>query len=99
MKTAEVEQLRNPVKPVWIDPDSIPATDRRAATYTILKNKGLTRYRSKISKNPRIKSRVRYEKGLNKHKSRVQQYNGKQIINYSGEHTGIKRNTVKSTKL
>ena len=107
LKRQQREQLLNindnnqqpATKKQWIDPDLITMDQRRPATYTILKNKGLTRYRSKTSRNPRVKSRLRYEKGLAKHHSRVQQYTGKQGLNYTGEATGIKRNTVKSTKL
>lgn len=70
------------------------------ANWKILTNKGLTPYRKKENRNPRVKKRVRYEKALKKLSSfkRIA-VNRSQQGPYSGESTGIKRNFAQSTKI
>lgn len=80
-------------------PKTFVAPDRRAATKMIMLNKGLTRSRPKDHKTPRLRNRLRYEKGMAKHRSRVREFTEARGQAYGGEHTGIKRSTVKSTKL
>lgn len=73
---------------------------KRAITYQIEKNKGLTPKRNKDSRNPRVKKRKRFEDKKKKLGSIRQQYKGGEGRGgYGGELTGIKKNVVKSVKL
>lgn len=71
---------------------------KRAITYQIEKNKGITPYRAKERRNPRVKYRNKYRKAQIRRKGQVSEVR-KEISKYSGEHTGIKINSVRSTKL
>jgi U3 small nucleolar RNA-associated protein 3 len=42
--------------------------------YDIIKNKGLTRKRKKIDRNPRVKHREKYRKALIKRAGKVQEF-------------------------
>ncbi|OJJ49748.1 hypothetical protein ASPZODRAFT_12863 [Penicilliopsis zonata CBS 506.65] len=73
---------------------------KRAISYQIEKNKGLTPKRNKDSRNPRVKKRKRYEEKKKKLASIRQVYKGGEGRGgYGGELTGIKTNLVKSVKL
>lgn len=73
---------------------------KRAITYQIEKNKGLTPKRNKDSRNPRVKKRKKYEEKKKKLGSIRQIYKGGESRGgYGGELTGIKKNLVKSVKL
>lgn len=73
---------------------------KRAITYQIEKNKGLTPKRSKDSRNPRVKKRKKFEEKKKKLGSIRQIYKGGESRGgYGGELTGIKKNLVKSVKL
>ncbi|CAI7580491.1 hypothetical protein N7533_009857 [Penicillium manginii] len=73
---------------------------KRAITYQIEKNKGLTPKRSKDSRNPRVKKRKKFEEKKKKLGSIKQIYKGGESRGgYGGELTGIKKNLVKSVKL
>jgi hypothetical protein len=63
-----------------------------------LRNKGLTRKRKKINRNPRIKRKIKYQKALKKLKSKGNFYRKAKDI-YHGEITGIKDHIVKSRNL
>jgi U3 small nucleolar RNA-associated protein 3 len=72
---------------------------KRAITYQIEKNKGLTPKRSKDARNPRVKKRKKYEEKKKKLGSIRQVYKGGEARGgYGGELTGIKKNLVKSVK-
>ncbi|KAJ5180621.1 hypothetical protein N7492_003831 [Penicillium capsulatum] len=73
---------------------------KRAITYQIEKNKGLTPKRSKDARNPRVKKRKKYDEKKKKLGSIRQIYKGGEGRGgYGGELTGIKKNLVKSVKL
>ncbi|KKK15102.1 hypothetical protein P175DRAFT_0473859 [Aspergillus ochraceoroseus IBT 24754] len=73
---------------------------KRAITYQIEKNKGLTPKRNKDNRNPRVKKRKRFEEKKKKLSSIRQVYKGGEGPGgYGGELTGIKKNLVKSVKL
>ncbi|KAJ5247173.1 hypothetical protein N7468_002156 [Penicillium chermesinum] len=73
---------------------------KRAITYQIAKNKGLTPKRSKDVRNPRVKKRKKYDEKKKKLGSIRQVYKGGEGRGgYGGELTGIKKNLVKSVKL
>jgi U3 small nucleolar RNA-associated protein 3 len=83
------------------DEQDLPLDTKRKATYHILKNRGLTPYRKKEIKNPRVKRRLKYEGALKKLSSvrRVAVDKSKVSTHkYAGEKTGIKSNLSRSTK-
>lgn len=71
---------------------------RRAVTYQIMKNKGLTPYRKKELRNPRVKHRKKYDKALIRRKGAVRTVR-KEIHRYDGEKFGIKATTKKGIKI
>ncbi|KAJ6013457.1 hypothetical protein N7540_008048 [Penicillium herquei] len=80
--------------------EAVGPDGKRAITYQIEKNKGLTPKRSKDSRNPRVKKRKKYEEKKKKLGSIRQIYKGGESRGgYGGELTGIKKNLVKSVKL
>jgi U3 small nucleolar RNA-associated protein 3 len=79
--------------------DFIEEGEKRKATWKILTNKGLTPYRKKENRNPRVKKRLKYQKALKKLSSvRSVAVDKRQLASYQGEATGIKRNLTKSVK-
>jgi U3 small nucleolar RNA-associated protein 3 len=73
---------------------------KRPASYQILSNKGLTPFRKKENRNPRVKRRNRYEKAVKKlHTVKQVAADRKTIGKYGGEMTGIKTHLARSTKL
>ena len=73
---------------------------KRAITYAIEKNKGLTPHRKKDVRNPRVKKRKKFEEKKKKLGSvRAVYKGGEGRGGYGGEMTGIKKGLVKSTKL
>ncbi len=83
------------------DPDRTDVTDRRKIGKKIDANRGLTPRRPTDFKTPRTKNREKYRKKEIKRRSQVQEYKGSKAAAgaYGGEKTGIKKSTVKSTKL
>lgn len=73
---------------------------KRAISYAIQKNKGLTPRRKKEVRNPRVKKRKRYEDKMKKLGSIRKIYKGGEGRGgYKGETTGIKSGLVRSVKL
>ncbi|KLJ07361.1 hypothetical protein EMPG_17170 [Blastomyces silverae] len=80
--------------------ETVGEDGKRAITYAIEKNKGLTPKRSKDVRNPRVKKKKKYEAKKKKLGSIRQVYKGGEGRGgYGGELTGIKTNLVKSVKL
>lgn len=73
-------------------------TEKRAVTFEILKNKGLTPRRKKENRNPRVKNRNKFKKALVRRKGQVRQPR-KELNRYGGEISGIKAHVRKSIKL
>lgn len=71
---------------------------RRQITYQIAKNKGLTPYRKKELRNPRVKNRGKYRKALIRRKGAHRTVR-KEIKRYDGEKFGIKAGVKKGIKL
>ncbi|XP_047361796.1 something about silencing protein 10 [Vespa velutina] len=71
---------------------------KRAITYQIAKNKGLTPHRKKEQRNPRVKHRNKYRKAKIRRKGAVREVR-KELTRYSGEISGIKASVKKSIKL
>ena len=84
------------VRPV----ETLSADGKRAITYEIEKNKGLTPKRKKDVRNPRVKKRRKYEDKMKKLGSMRQLYKGGEGRGgYGGEMTGIDASIVRSTRL
>ncbi|KAM9299039.1 something about silencing protein 10 [Gastrophryne carolinensis] len=71
---------------------------KRAITYQIAKNKGLTPKRKKIDRNPRVKHREKFRKAKIRRKGQVREVR-KEEVRYSGEISGIRAGVKKSIKL
>ncbi|XP_076239052.1 UTP3 small subunit processome component Sas10 isoform X2 [Calliopsis andreniformis] len=71
---------------------------KRAITYEMAKNKGLTPHRKKEQRNPRVKHRNKYRKAKIRRKGAVREVR-KEITRYAGEISGIKASVKKSIKL
>lgn len=71
---------------------------KRAITYQIAKNKGLTPHRKKEQRNPRVKHRNKYRKAKIRRRGAVREVR-KEISRYGGEISGIKAGVKKGIKL
>jgi U3 small nucleolar RNA-associated protein 3 len=75
---------------------------KRAATYEMMKNKGLTPHRKKANRNPRVKKRLMYDKAMVRRRGQVREVNASGNNTgsaYAGETTGIKSNLSRGRKL
>ncbi|TGZ84319.1 hypothetical protein EX30DRAFT_338851 [Ascodesmis nigricans] len=98
-KKKKEQQYKDAKAGLVTDTDEIdPKTGKRAITYQIQKNKGLTPHRKKEVRNPRVKKRNAYEKKKKKLSSTRAVYRGGLQGSYGGEATGIKKSVVKSVK-
>lgn len=72
--------------------------DKRLASRTILKNRGLVPHRNKEAKNPRVKKRLAYQKAVVARKGQVRDVVTPTAA-YGGEMTGIKANLSRSRRM
>ena len=72
--------------------------EKRAITYQIARNKGLTPKRKKEQRNPRVKHRKKFEKALGKYKHVVRPVE-REIVRYGGEKGGIRSRVARSVKI
>ena len=72
--------------------------EKRAITYQISKNKGLTPHRKKEDRNPRVKHRNKYRKAIIRRKGAVREVRTENR-RYDGEMSGIKASVKKSIKI
>ena len=72
---------------------------KRAATYEMMKNKGLTPHRKKANRNPRVKKRQMYHKAVIARKGQVRDVVTAPAAGYGGELTGIKANLSRARKI
>ncbi|RWS28673.1 transmembrane protein 87A-like isoform X1 [Leptotrombidium deliense] len=75
--------------------DNVEESSKRAITYQIAKNKGLTPKKKKELRNPRVKHRTKFKKALVRRKGQVRQPR-KELHKYSGEMSGIRSSVIKS---
>ncbi|KAJ6226722.1 something about silencing protein [Anaeramoeba flamelloides] len=97
-KKQKKKQNRRKGKTVSIipEPDKIVKDgEKRNINYQILKNADLTKRINKKTRNPRIKRKLKYQKAMNKWKTKVGGYK-KLKGSYSGESSGIKMNITRS---
>eukprot|EP00181_Compsopogon_caeruleus_P004626 CAMPEP_0184688822 /NCGR_PEP_ID=MMETSP0312-20130426/30305_1 /TAXON_ID=31354 /ORGANISM="Compsopogon coeruleus, Strain SAG 36.94" /LENGTH=500 /DNA_ID=CAMNT_0027146091 /DNA_START=3641 /DNA_END=5143 /DNA_ORIENTATION=+ len=78
--------------------DKVDEGGRRAISDQILKNRGLTPYRSKSKKNPRVKHRAKFQRAVVRRRGAVRDYKGQEGT-YRGEISGINIRSSRSTKL
>ncbi|XP_011860857.1 PREDICTED: something about silencing protein 10 isoform X2 [Vollenhovia emeryi] len=71
---------------------------KRAITYKMAKNRGLTPYRKKELRNPRVKHRNKYRKAKIRRKGAVREVR-KELTRYAGEISGINIGVKKGIKL
>jgi len=69
--------------------------DKRGINHDILKNRGLTAYKSKLNRNPRVKKREAYRKAVIKRKGQVRDVRASEAGSYGGETTGINAKVVR----
>lgn len=79
--------------------ESVEGGAKRAASYEIMKNKGLTPHRKKANRNPRVKKREAYDKAVIRRKGQVRDVISGAGEGYGGELTGIKANIARSRKI
>lgn len=79
--------------------ESVQEGGKRAASYEIIKNKGLTPHRKKANRNPRVKKREMYDKAVIRRKGQVRDVVTGAAGAYAGELTGIKANVARSRKI
>ncbi|KAM4854372.1 something about silencing protein 10 [Thomomys bottae] len=71
---------------------------KRAITYQIAKNRGLTPRRKKIDRNPRVKHREKFRRAKIRRRGQVREVR-KEEQRYTGELSGIRAGVKKSIKL
>ncbi|VVT50404.1 uncharacterized protein SAPINGB_P002746 [Magnusiomyces paraingens] len=81
-----------------LNDENLDEEGKRALTFQILKNKGISSGKKKKEKrNSRVNKRAKYEKAQKKLKS-VRRVYEQATSSYSGEQTGIKKNISRSVK-
>jgi U3 small nucleolar RNA-associated protein 3 len=73
---------------------------KRAASYQIIKNRGLVASKAKINRNPRVKKKEQFRKATIARKGQVRDIrDSREGAMYGGEATGIKANISRSRKI
>ncbi|CAE7561020.1 Utp3, partial [Symbiodinium microadriaticum] len=72
---------------------------KRAASYEIMSNRGLTPHRKKSNRNPRVKKREAFAKAVVARKGQVRDVISGSDVAYGGEATGIKSNLSRSRRI
>lgn len=81
-----------------VDDEEEPVRKRRPINMAMKKNRGLTPYKKKEYRNPRVKHKLKYKRAMSKRRRNVQEAQT-EYHRYSGEVSGIKTSTIKSIKL
>ncbi|XP_028146545.1 something about silencing protein 10 [Diabrotica virgifera virgifera] len=81
-----------------IEEDNEEEPSKRAITYEMAKNKGLTPHRKKEQRNPRVKHKLKYRKAVIRRKGAVREPR-KELSRYGGEISGIKSTVSRSIKI
>ncbi|KAL8997530.1 MAG: hypothetical protein Q9169_003225 [Polycauliona sp. 2 TL-2023] len=100
LKAAQAQAAREGGVVRIVDDTELGKDGKRAISYAIEKNKGLTPKRKKEVRNPRLKKRLKYEDKKKKLGSvRAVYKGGEGRGGYKGELTGIKGGLIRSVKL
>ena len=78
--------------------ETLPMSNKRAASLEIVMNRGLVPHRKKANKNPRVKKRNAFEKAKIARRGQVREAVSGVAGAYAGEKTGIKTNLARSRK-
>lgn len=97
-KKAKLKEEKDRLENYYEYRDIEEVEGKRKITREILKNIGLRRKRKREDRNPRVKNRRKYDKALKRRKGQVTPMRD-QSKPYSGEETGINKNTVKAIRL
>uniref|UniRef100_W5LZV8 UTP3 small subunit processome component n=1 Tax=Lepisosteus oculatus TaxID=7918 RepID=W5LZV8_LEPOC len=84
--------------PVPEEEEELDAEAKRAITYQMAKNKGLTPKRKKIDRNPRVKHREKFRRAKIRRRGQVREVR-REEQRYGGELSGIRAGVKKSVKL
>lgn len=98
IKRQEKREIEEKQPIVESEEDDDRKNDKRAITYQMQKNKGLTVRRKKEYRNPRVRHRNKYARALVKRKSRVPTARTENE-KYIGEPTGIRAGVKRGIKL
>lgn len=75
--------------------DELGDGEKRGINYQILKNRGLTAYKAKLNRNPRVKKREAFRKATIRRKGQVREVRASEAAGYGGEATGINARVVR----
>ncbi|XP_070195441.1 something about silencing protein 10-like isoform X2 [Littorina saxatilis] len=78
--------------------ENMDEEERRAITYQMEKNKGLTAHKKKEARNPRVKHRMKFRRAKIRRKGQVRDFKAHKNL-YTGEVTGIRSGIIRSRKL
>jgi U3 small nucleolar RNA-associated protein 3 len=78
-----------------MEDEALDAGAKRGVTDQILKNRGLTAYKNKLNRNPRVKKREAYRKAVIRRKGQVRDVRESEAQGYGGEATGINLKVVR----
>ncbi|XP_071945802.1 something about silencing protein 10-like isoform X2 [Antedon mediterranea] len=93
------EELASELKPDVVDDEDDGNEDgKRAITYQMSKNKGLTVKKKKEQRNPRVKHRMKFRRAKIRRKGQVREPTTEKK-RYSGEASGIRSAVIKSVKI
>ncbi|CAG0882106.1 unnamed protein product [Darwinula stevensoni] len=97
--TLEMEEVEEPLRKEARTTGEVDMGDeKRAITYEIAKNKGLTPHKKKELRNPRVKHRMKFRRAKIRRRGQVREPR-LELQRYGGEISGIRAGVVKSVKI